>query len=116
MSGFISEPERSHEQHLDNAKSSHGDSGGSKGQAHDRMAGKPSKGSTVMLEEQYDQATEMDISAGQKMLSAVSGSLFTSLLGIYIPRSLLGTWLICPPLVTPLDVVRVRLQSHPSIA
>ncbi|KAL2058945.1 hypothetical protein ABVK25_000237 [Lepraria finkii] len=36
-----------------------------------------------------------DISAGQKMLSAVSGSLLTSLL------------------VTPLDVVRVRLQSPP---
>lgn len=38
---------------------------------------------------------EMDISAGQKMLSAMSGSLLTSLL------------------VTPLDVVRVRLQSQP---
>ncbi|KXJ91565.1 mitochondrial carrier domain-containing protein [Microdochium bolleyi] len=35
-----------------------------------------------------------DISAGQKMLSAISGSLLTSLL------------------VTPLDVVRVRLQSQ----
>ena len=39
-------------------------------------------------------ADEMDISASQKMLSAVSGSLVTSLL------------------VTPLDVVRVRLQSQ----
>ncbi|KAI4185326.1 MAG: hypothetical protein LQ348_004386 [Seirophora lacunosa] len=39
---------------------------------------------------------ELDISAGQKMLSAVSGSLLTSLL------------------VTPLDVVRVRLQSQPN--
>ncbi|KAL8816120.1 MAG: hypothetical protein Q9223_004813 [Gallowayella weberi] len=39
---------------------------------------------------------EVDISAGQKMLSAVSGSLLTSLL------------------VTPLDVVRVRLQSQPN--
>ncbi|CAF9902914.1 MAG: hypothetical protein ALECFALPRED_000067 [Alectoria fallacina] len=38
---------------------------------------------------------EMGITAGQKMLSAVSGSLLTSLL------------------VTPLDVVRVRLQSQP---
>ncbi|MCJ1473334.1 hypothetical protein MMC13_001985 [Lambiella insularis] len=38
---------------------------------------------------------ETEISAGQKMLSAVSGSLLTSLL------------------VTPLDVVRVRLQSQP---
>ncbi|KAI9786781.1 MAG: hypothetical protein M1816_007788 [Peltula sp. TS41687] len=39
----------------------------------------------------------VDISAGQRMLSAVTGSLLTSLL------------------VTPLDVVRVRLQSQPSI-
>jgi len=39
---------------------------------------------------------EIDITAGQKMLSAMSGSLLTSLL------------------VTPLDVVRVRLQSQPS--
>ncbi|TAQ91633.1 hypothetical protein B7494_g36 [Chlorociboria aeruginascens] len=38
---------------------------------------------------------EMDITAGQKMISAMSGSLLTSLL------------------VTPLDVVRVRLQSQP---
>ncbi|KAL9598486.1 MAG: hypothetical protein Q9219_004459 [cf. Caloplaca sp. 3 TL-2023] len=41
-------------------------------------------------------APEGDISAAQKMLSAVSGSLLTSLL------------------VTPLDVVRVRLQSQPN--
>lgn len=41
---------------------------------------------------------EIDISAGQKMLSAVSGSLLTSIL------------------VTPLDVVRVRLQSQPQSA
>ncbi|PUU76576.1 mitochondrial carrier domain-containing protein [Tuber borchii] len=40
------------------------------------------------------QEGEPDITAGQKMLAACSGSLFTSLL------------------VTPLDVVRVRLQSQ----
>ncbi|EOA89788.1 Carrier protein [Exserohilum turcicum] len=39
-----------------------------------------------------------DVSLGQKMLSAVSGSLLTSLL------------------VTPLDVVRVRLQSQESVS
>ena len=34
---------------------------------------------------------EVDISAGQKMLSAISGSLLTSLLGMYFPtRCLLG--------------------------
>ncbi|KAK4695775.1 hypothetical protein P7C71_g2034, partial [Lecanoromycetidae sp. Uapishka_2] len=42
------------------------------------------------------QDVETNITAGQKMLSAVSGSLLTSLL------------------VTPLDVVRVRLQSQPN--
>ncbi|KAH7027428.1 mitochondrial carrier domain-containing protein [Microdochium trichocladiopsis] len=41
-----------------------------------------------------DESAPDDISAGQKMLSAISGSLLTSLL------------------VTPLDVVRVRLQSQ----
>ncbi|RDW87514.1 mitochondrial carrier-3 [Coleophoma crateriformis] len=39
---------------------------------------------------------EVEITAGQKMLSAISGSLLTSLL------------------VTPLDVVRIRLQSQPT--
>ncbi|KAF4632955.1 hypothetical protein G7Y89_g5159 [Cudoniella acicularis] len=39
---------------------------------------------------------EIDLTAGQKMMSAISGSLLTSLL------------------VTPLDVVRVRLQSQPT--
>ncbi|KFY19081.1 hypothetical protein V493_08155 [Pseudogymnoascus sp. VKM F-4281 (FW-2241)] len=43
-----------------------------------------------------DQNGNVEITTGQKMLSAVSGSLFTSLI------------------VTPLDVVRVRLQSQPN--
>ncbi|KAL9000658.1 MAG: hypothetical protein Q9169_000694 [Polycauliona sp. 2 TL-2023] len=50
----------------------------------------------VTMDRSGGAAPELDISAGQKMLSAVSGSLLTSLL------------------VTPLDVVRVRLQSQPS--
>lgn len=49
-----------------------------------------------MVSSQNDGGDGMDISAGQKMLSAISGSLLTSLL------------------VTPLDVVRVRLQSQGS--
>lgn len=53
-------------------------------------------GPTVTTDRSGDLEPEVDISAGQKMLSAVSGSLLTSLL------------------VTPLDVVRVRLQSQPS--
>lgn len=53
-----------------------------------------------IVEEPYlgppnEELGEVDITTGQKMLSAVSGSLFTSLI------------------VTPLDVVRVRLQSQP---
>ncbi|KAL8771856.1 MAG: hypothetical protein Q9209_002794 [Squamulea sp. 1 TL-2023] len=53
-------------------------------------------GNTVTMSRSGGNETEVDISAGQKMLSAVSGSLLTSLL------------------VTPLDVVRVRLQSQPN--
>ncbi|KAL8874371.1 MAG: hypothetical protein Q9174_000270 [Haloplaca sp. 1 TL-2023] len=52
--------------------------------------------SAVTMNGEDGKNTEVDISAGQKMLSAVSGSLLTSLL------------------VTPLDVVRVRLQSQPN--
>ncbi|CAO1597242.1 Carrier protein, mitochondrial [Xanthoria calcicola] len=51
---------------------------------------------TVTMGRSGGDEPELDISAGQKMLSAVSGSLLTSLL------------------VTPLDVVRVRLQSQPN--
>lgn len=49
----------------------------------------------IMGDKNKEPEVEIDISAGQKMLSAVSGSLLTSIL------------------VTPLDVVRVRLQSQP---
>ncbi len=57
----------------------------------------------------------MDISAGQKMLSAVSGSLLTSLLGKHHFSTIKAyTQLTSPFLVTPLDVVRVRLQSQPN--
>ncbi|KAL8920241.1 MAG: hypothetical protein Q9172_004594 [Xanthocarpia lactea] len=55
-------------------------------------------GNTVTMSPPGRAEPEIDISAGQKMLSAVSGSLLTSLL------------------VTPLDVVRVRLQSQPNTA
>lgn len=50
---------------------------------------------SLTAEYQLDENGEVEITTGQKMLSAVSGSLFTSLI------------------VTPLDVVRVRLQSQP---
>ncbi|KAF4556311.1 putative mitochondrial carrier protein 28 [Elsinoe fawcettii] len=57
------------------------------GQRHDRVSSTPQSPSSD---------TPVDTSLSQKMLSAVSGSILTSLL------------------VTPLDVVRVRLQSQSS--
>lgn len=84
MSGFISEPERNHEHHLATDKSKHGDSKQIQGLAHDRMAGGSSKHPEVTSYESDEETTEMDITAGQKMLSAVSGSLLTSILGTAI--------------------------------
>ncbi|KAI1486265.1 mitochondrial carrier domain-containing protein [Biscogniauxia mediterranea] len=68
------------------------------GQDHDRLlGGEDAFAGPTMLSSQDDIAEDaIDITAGQKMLSAISGSLLTSLL------------------VTPLDVVRVRLQSQGS--
>ncbi|KAI1401447.1 mitochondrial carrier [Hypoxylon fuscum] len=63
---------------------------------HDRLGGEDAFAGQTMVSSQNDGGDGMDISAGQKMLSAISGSLLTSLL------------------VTPLDVVRVRLQSQGS--
>jgi len=68
------------------------------GHGHDRIHGDnpiPGVSSTIAMTGDNDDV-EVDITAGQKMLSAMSGSLLTSLL------------------VTPLDVVRVRLQSQPT--
>ncbi|KAL9138736.1 MAG: hypothetical protein Q9175_000002 [Cornicularia normoerica] len=93
MSGFISEPVQTDEHQV--ATPSHGNSEHSPGQRHDisSKGAEPSK--SVIMNDPNESEVELDISAGQKMLSAVSGSLLTSLL------------------VTPLDVVRVRLQSQP---
>jgi len=67
------------------------------------------------VNEPETEETAMDISAGQKMLSAVSGSLLTSLLGKHHFSTIKAyTQLTSPFLVTPLDVVRVRLQSQPN--
>ncbi|KAI4870222.1 mitochondrial carrier [Hypoxylon rubiginosum] len=67
------------------------------GQNHDRLGGEDAFAGQTMVSSQDDGSDGMDISAGQKMLSAITGSLLTSLL------------------VTPLDVVRVRLQSQGSL-
>ncbi|KAI9834949.1 MAG: hypothetical protein M1819_002672 [Sarea resinae] len=65
------------------------------GQRHDRITDANSSGSGMGTAGQDDDdQPDIEITHGQKMLSAVSGSILTSLLA------------------TPLDVVRVRLQSQ----
>ncbi|KAI1209731.1 mitochondrial carrier [Annulohypoxylon truncatum] len=67
------------------------------GHNHDRLGdGEDAFVGQTMVSSQDDGSDGVDISVGQKMISAISGSLLTSLL------------------VTPLDVVRVRLQSQGS--
>ncbi|KAI1871962.1 uncharacterized protein JN550_004165 [Neoarthrinium moseri] len=70
--------------------------GGYSGQDHDRLAATEDAFANMTMLSSKDDGGDgiMDITAGQKMLSAISGSLLTSVL------------------VTPLDVVRVRLQSQ----
>ncbi|MCJ1360664.1 MAG: hypothetical protein MMC33_010673 [Icmadophila ericetorum] len=78
------------------AAQDYGEKSFAQGQRHNRISGAISDKPTAVMAEVEEQRPDIDISAGQKMLSAVSGSLLTSLL------------------VTPLDVVRVRLQSQPT--
>ncbi|KAI1384058.1 mitochondrial carrier [Hypoxylon trugodes] len=67
------------------------------GHNHDRLGpGEDAFAGQTMVSSQNDGGDGLDISMGQKMLSAITGSLLTSIL------------------VTPLDVVRVRLQSQGS--
>nr|POE48783.1 mitochondrial carrier protein mtm1 [Quercus suber] len=70
----------------------------SQGQRHDRIErdGQTASGPPKSTIGDQVRSGEEDISIGQKMLSAVAGSFITSLL------------------VTPLDVVRVRLQAQQS--
>ena len=51
------------------------------GQRHNRMPISSSSNISAMMDAATEKELEVDISAGQKMLSAVSGSLLTSLLG-----------------------------------
>ena len=51
------------------------------GQRHDRMPSTSDKVSSLTSIDAGQEAMERDISASQKMLSAVSGSLLTSVLG-----------------------------------
>jgi len=81
MSGFISESSQTGEEQL--ATSRHGDSEQSPEEQYHTLSGTKSHSSMTMEEnnEPEIEDAEIDISAGQKMLSAVSGSLLTSLLG-----------------------------------
>jgi solute carrier family 25 protein 39/40 len=80
---------------------------------HDRIHGDnplPGVSSTIAMTGDNDDV-EIGITAGQKMVSAMSGSLLTSLLGKTFRRYFLQ---VLTASVTPLDVVRVRLQSQPT--
>ena len=82
MSGVVSEPSRSDEKKL--ATSRDGDTE-YRGQRHYRIQDTSVEAISVTMNESNEPEVEnfeTDISAVQKMLSAVSGSLLTSLLGI----------------------------------
>lgn len=81
MSGFISEPART-DQHL-GATSSHGNPNRSLSHIHHISSKGAGSSDPVTMNDTDEPEVEMDISAGQKMLSAVSGSLLTSLLGTF---------------------------------
>ena len=87
MSGFISEPERSHEHHAATVASQYGGSEQLHGQPHDKMAKASSRNQAVTAYKKDDAIPDPDISATQKMLSAVSGSLLTSILGMTLLQS-----------------------------
>ncbi|KAL8835004.1 MAG: hypothetical protein Q9170_003494 [Blastenia crenularia] len=93
MSAFASEPLRVDEQALATFGDRYDYEGRTVSQTPEAHAG---SGPAVTMNRRGDGDPGVDITAVQKMLSAVSGSLLTSLL------------------VTPLDVVRVRLQSQPT--
>lgn len=82
MSGFISEPIRTDEHQV--ATSSHGNSEQSLGHRHNISSKGAGSSNSVTMNDPDDLEVDIDISAGQKMLSAVSGSLLTSLLGTFI--------------------------------
>ena len=84
MSGFISEPTRTDEDQV--ATSSHGNP--EHPLQHRRHISSKHTGpsNSVAMDSSKAPEAPLDISAGQKMLSAVSGSLLTSLLGTYIPQ------------------------------
>lgn len=63
------------------ATAKHGDNSYPWGQRHDRTLKESETGSIAVTRDAMGDPQETEISASQKMLSAVSGSLLTSLLG-----------------------------------
>ena len=84
MSGFASEPVRSEEHELASVRD--GTQSALQGQRHDRIPSDSGRGNSVTMVrmDNIEPEKETEISASQKMLSAVSGSLLTSLLGMFI--------------------------------
>ena len=85
MSGVVSEPSRSDQQRF--ATSRDGDTD-YRGQRQYRIQDISAEHKPVTMDESNEpdmEDTTMDITAIQKMLSAVSGSLLTSLLGAFLP-------------------------------
>lgn len=81
MSSFASDRLRADEGQVTTAE--HGASTDLLGQRHERVEGGNGGEVSAMGSGARDSEPEVEISAGQKMLSAVSGSLLTSLLGAY---------------------------------
>ena len=79
MSNFVSDTARADEGQVATAK--HGESTNLLGQRHDRVGGGDESDGSTMASSANEPEAEVAISTGQKMLSAVSGSLLTSLLG-----------------------------------
>ena len=84
MSGFISEPTRADEDQV--ATSSHGNPEYPLQHRHDISSKQTGPSNSVAMDSSKAPEASLDISAGQKMLSAVSGSLLTSLLGTFFPE------------------------------
>jgi hypothetical protein len=78
MSGFVTEPLKSDEHPYANTKY------GDQIRWHKDSPDVLRTYGSLTMDESNEPDPSMDISAGQKMLSAVSGSLLTSLLGMYI--------------------------------
>lgn len=81
MSGLLSEPLRVDEQQFATLNDVENNHQSLPGQRHSRIPDSLESGNTLIMNKSKEPEAEIDISAGQKMLSAVSGSLLTSLLG-----------------------------------